>query len=558
MTGGRPTAPVVTRKRRIPVIWVIPALAVAIGIWLAWDTLSKEGPTITISFRAAAGLKAGESNLKFKDINIGTVSALRFSADHQRILVTVGTTAEMRDLLTDDSQFFIVKPELFAGSLRGIGTLLSGPFIEMVPGTSSQHDQHDFIGLEDPPVLEADTPGTTFLVKADRLGSLSVGSPVFFRDMSVGQVLGWDLGNMAENAMLHVFVRRPFDTYVNDSSRFWNASGIKIDLGGTGVSIEVASLKALLLGGIGFETPDPKAPPAVAADAFPLYNDHEAANAASYKRKIQCVAYFDGSVRGVAAGNEVTLRGLKVGHITGVSLKYDVARDAVVAPVTFDVEPERVVGVGRQVFTDRTQAVDALVAKGLRASLSSSNILTGQMLISLDFVKDAPVVKPALQDGYYVIPTTGGAGLSGLQASVGALLDKINTIPFDQIGASLNRTMSGLANVTDGPELKQSLTALTATLFSTRSLMHNFDTEGSPAFKHLPEIAANLQSTMLNANRLVLSLNEGYGDNTKFSRDLGRMMVELNDAVRSFRALADLLTRHPEALVRGRDNKGTE
>src|SRR5271156_4516488 len=182
-------ARVVGKKRRIPAIWIIPALAILIGLWLAWDTLSKQGPTITVTFETAAGLKAGESDVRYKDISIGTVKRLAFSSDHSRIIVTIGTTNEAAGLITDDTRFWIVRPQLSGGSLRGIGTLLSGPYIQVYPGKSRTVTRRAFVGLEDPPVLESDIPGTTFLVKADRLGSISAGSPVFFRDLTVGEVL---------------------------------------------------------------------------------------------------------------------------------------------------------------------------------------------------------------------------------------------------------------------------------------------------------------------------------------------------------------------------------
>jgi paraquat-inducible protein B len=339
MTEGLPQAHT-SHRRRLPVIWVIPVIAVAIGIWLAWDTLSKEGPTIEVSFEDAEGLQAGQSQLKFKDIVFGTVKDLRLTDDHNHVAVTIATTREAEPLLTDTTVFWVVKPRLFAGSISGLGTLLSGAYVGMLPAKTAGKPLRKFTGQEDPPVLEADVPGRTFLVKASRLGSISLGSPVFFHDLGVGEVLGWDLSNMAESVTLHVFVRAPFDGYVHDETRFWNASGLSIKLGGAGVDVQVESLRALLLGGVAFDTPASERHAAVSAPnhVFPLFANHEKANDASYTRTVDLVSYFPGSVSGLGAGSEVTMHGLVVGNVTDVRLAYDRTKDAVLAPVHYVAE----------------------------------------------------------------------------------------------------------------------------------------------------------------------------------------------------------------------------
>jgi len=197
------------RSRRISIIWLIPLVAVAIGAWLAWDTLSKEGPTIKISFDSGEGLQAGQSQLKYKDIVFGTVKSLALSPDQTHVVVTLATTRQAEPLLTDGTVFWVVKPRLFAGSISGIETLLSGSYIGMLPAATAGKSQREFVGREDPPVLGAHVPGHTFLLKSKRIGAVSVGSPIFFRDLGVGEVLGWDIADMAEYVTIHAFVRAP-------------------------------------------------------------------------------------------------------------------------------------------------------------------------------------------------------------------------------------------------------------------------------------------------------------------------------------------------------------
>jgi len=536
------------RSRRLSIIWIVPLVAVAIGAWLAWDTLSKEGPTIKISFDSGEGLQAGQSQLKYKDIVFGTVKSLALSPDQTHVIVTVGTTRQAEPLLTEGTVFWVVKPRLFAGNISGIETLLSGSYIGMLPAAAAGKTQREFVGREDPPVLGAHVPGRTFLLKSKRIGAVSVGSPIFFRDLAVGEVLGWDIADMAEYVTIHAFIRAPYDSYVHDQTRFWNASGVSVKLGGTGVEVQMESLKALLLGGVAFETPVADIHTAETPEdhIFPLFADRETANAASYTRKIPAISYFPGSVSGLAPGAAVTVHGLKVGEVTDVRLIYDAAKDAVLAPVRYEVEPERVVGVGKRVFNTDEESVRALLKQGLRASLQSANLITGQQNVALDFVTDAPPAEVTMDGPDFVVPATEGGGFSGLTASATELLNKVNTMPFDQIGKSLEGILKSVNDVAQGPQMKKSLTDLAGMIASAQGMIQRLDT------KQLPELVSGLDKTLTSANKLVLSLDSGYGDNTKFNRDLERVLVQANDSLRSIRALSDLLARHPEALIKGR------
>jgi paraquat-inducible protein B len=536
------------RSRRFSIIWIVPLVAVAIGAWLAWDTLSKEGPTIKITFDSGEGLQAGQSQLKYKDIVFGTVKSLELSPDQTHVVVTVRTTHEAAPLMIDGTIFWVVKPRLFAGNISGVETLLSGSYIGMLPTAEAGKGQRDFVGREDPPVLGAHVPGRTFFLKTKRIGAVSVGSPIFFRDLNVGEVLGWDIADMAEYVTIHAFVRAPYDSYVHDQTRFWNASGVSIKLGGTGVEVQMESLKALLLGGVAFETPaaEIRTAEATADHVYPLFADRDTANAASYTRQIPIISYFPGSVSGLAPGAAVTVHGLKVGEVTDVRLTYDPRKDAVLAPVRYEIEPERVIGVGKRIYNNDAATLDALLKKGLRASLHSASLITGQQNVALEFDPDAPPAEVSMDGPDYVVPATEGGGFAGLTASATELLNKVNTLPFDQIGKNLDGILKSVNDVAQGPQMKKALTDLAGMISSSQTLVRNLDT------KQLPELVSGLQKTLTSANKLVLSLDSGYGDNTKFSRDLQRLLVQTNDALRSISALSDLLARHPEALIKGR------
>jgi paraquat-inducible protein B len=543
---------VTRRSRRISIIWLVPVVALLIGAWLAWDTLSKQGPTITVQFDSAEGLQAGQSQLKYKDIVFGTVKKLELTPDKWHVVVTIETTREAEPLLTDKTVFWVVKPRLFAGSISGLSTVLSGSYVGLVPGQGGAK-KHDFVGQEDPPVLEEHTPGRVFELKSPRIGSISTGSTIFYRGIEVGEVLGWDVSHMAESVTIRAFVRAPYDAYVRDETRFWNDSGLSINLGAHGVQVEVQSLKALLFGGIEFDTApnDSASPQAAENHAFPLFADQDDAKSASYTRAVDGVSYFSGSVSGLAAGSEVTMHGMKIGEVTDVRLA-PVPAKGIVAVVRYQVQPERVVGVGKRTYKTDEEAVAAMLDLGLRASVESANLLTGQQVVALEFVADAPHADIVMDGKDFVVPTTEGGGFAGLAASASAVLSKVNTIPFAQIGANLNGVLGSVNQAVEGPELKAAVADLAATLAAAHDLVQKVSVGASPAAKQLPEIAATLQKALTNANKLAVSVDDGYGNDTKFHRDLDRLLVQTDEAVRGIRSLADLLSRQPEALIKGR------
>lgn len=555
-----PTAPIQTKARRRPsLIWLIPLVTIAIGGWLVWDTYAKRGPLITITFDQGEGLTAGQSLVKHRDVTLGTVTAVKLTPDMNHVNVTVQMTRDATPLISASTKFWIVRPRFFAGSLSGLGTLLSGPYIDLLPGAQGGKPQTHFTGLEDPPVLQSAVPGRTFLLKADHIGSVALGAPIFYRDLQVGQILGWDIGDMARSVTIHAFVRAPYDSYVHEDSRFWNASGLAIKMGADGVQVQVQSLDALLLGGVAFSTSDEAAGESEAAvDAtFPLYDNKDAADQAIYNRRVAFVAYFSGSVAGLGPGSPVTFQGLRIGEVKSVDMVYDQAANTVRAPVRFEVEPQRIKNIDVVAQRGPLANLRILVNSGLRAQIQKANLLTGQSEIALVVLPNAPKADITMQDTDIVFPTAPGA-FDSITSSVSALLAKINNLPFDQMSASITETLSGLSNLTNGAETKQAVASLAGTLAASQTLVRQLNTQVGPALKSLPGLTAQLKAAAGNLNTVLMSANTTYGGDSRFSRQLEQLMAQLNEMAQSFRALSDLLTSHPEALIRGRTNTGVE
>ena len=550
------------RRRPIPLVWIVPALAALIALWLAWDTYSKRGPTITILFDSGDGLQAGQSQLKFKDVVFGTVKAIAVTPDFNKVLVTVETTREAEPLLGEKTVFWIVKPQLFAGSFSGLDTLISGSYIGMVPSTEKGKRGQHFIGSQYPPILTTAVPGTTFTLETRKLGSLSLGSPIFYRGLEVGTVLGWDLSEMARHVSIHAFVKAPFDKYVHEDSQFWNASGISFKLGASGVEVQMESFRALLLGGIAFESrPDTKAPVAAANQPFQLYANQEAAQAAGYGRKLNMMSNFSGSVAGLQPGADVTLHGLKIGEVTDVGLVFDPKTDRILAPVHYRIEGDRIAGAAAAATSRGIPPgliAGEMVRRGFRATLQAPSLISGSKIIAIELMPDAPPAEMTRDGDVFVMPSVESGGFDSITRSANELLSKINRIDFAAIGSSIAGMAKGLDDTVNGPQLKNSLAALEKTMVEVQDIARKLDVGATPALARLPAIAADLQDTLAKASRLVGSANSAYGNDSKLNRELDRLLPQLTETARAFRALADLLSRHPEALIKGRTDTGKE
>jgi len=485
------------------------------------------------------------------------VEHIGLSPDLQRVVVTVRMNREAKPLLTDKAQFWIVKPRFFAGALTGLETLVSGAYIAFQPsgpgGTPKQH----FVGLETPPVLTSDVPGHTFLLQTARLGNISLGSPVFFHGLEVGEVLGWDIAPMADAVTLHAFVRAPFDQYVRDTTRFWNASGATVQLSANGLDVKLESLRALLLGGIAFETPsaEPGQPAAGQNRLFMMYGSQQEAEAAGFSYKISFVSYFSGSVSGLQASAPVTLRGIPIGEVKDVTLHYDKPSDSVLVAVRYEVQPERIAALKLPAANDLEATLRGAVQRGLRVRLDTTSVITGTKDLALEVDPHAPPAELGVQDGVFVLPVA-NTGSADIASAAAALMAKLQAIPFQEIGDNLNQTLAGMNDLVNGAQLRDAVASLRTTLANAQQLTTRLNRASGPLVNRMPAIAEQLDSAARRVNTLAASMQTGYGRDSAFADNLRRMMLQLTDTARSFRVLADLLTRHPESLIRGRANQG--
>jgi len=542
----------IKQRNRVSIVWLIPIVAGLVAIWLAYTTISEEGPTIHITFKTAEGLEAGKTKVKYKDVEIGQVETLEISDDVTHILVTASLNKGVEPHLNGDTRFWVVRPRFGAGGVSGLGTLVSGAYIEMDPGKGDDKVR-EFVGLEVPPEVRSDVPGRKFLLEADQLGSLGPGSPVYFRGLQVGEVMGFELAADHQGVLIPVFIRAPHDRLVQDRSHFWNASGIDVDVSADGVSVALESMQALLLGGIVFDTPatGDRQEPSAEGTTFRLYRNYASTKEASYTEKEKFLLHFDASVRGLSAGAPVELRGIRIGTVIDVHMEYDVESSDFTIPVTIEIEPQRVLVSGDRADYKPYKGAEALVHRGLRAQLKSGNLVTGQLYVSLDFYPDSPPTELKFGGLHPEIPTI-PSQLDEITRSVTGVLNEISKLPLKELAEDLRRTVQGMDKLVNAPQVLESVESLNKTMKAVEHMSVNLDREVTPMVAALRDTLDETQSTLGTVQATFKSAEGMIGNDSQLRYDLTRLLQELTETARSVRFLADYLEQNPNALISGK------
>jgi paraquat-inducible protein B len=410
-----------------------------------------------------------------------------------------------------------VRPRISGATVSGLGTLISGAYVGMEIG-QSKATKRAFVALAAPPVVTGDVPGRFFVLKTPDLGSLDVGTPLYFRRLDVGQVAAYALDKDGASLNVRVFVRAPYDQYVTQNTRFWQASGIDLSLTASGLSVQTQSLLSILVGGIAFETPS-TGPVLAAAEAdteFPLFRDREEAFKLPARNPQTYVVVFKESVRGLEPGAPVEFKGIRIGEVTDVRAQFDENTFQFSVPVTIRVDPASL-GVNligatpeENIGATHRRVIDALVSRGARAQLQSGSLLTGALFVAIEMFPDAPRASVDWSQEPPQLPTVPG-DIAAIEANVVSIIKKIDQMPIKGIGDDLRKALAGFDQ----------------TLVSARG-------------------------TLGNADRTLGSADKLIEPDSLLGSALGETLQEVNRAARSLRVLADYLERHPEALLRGK------
>jgi paraquat-inducible protein B len=528
---------VVAESRGFSLIWLIPVIAAVIGAWLAYTTITEQGPEITITFKTAEGLEAGKTKIKYRDVEVGLVEHVKISEDRTHIVLTASVEKDAANYLRDGTRFWVIKPRLDAGGISGLGTLVSGAYIEIEPGEGAA--KRDFKGLEKPPVIRVDEPGGKYVLVTDTLGSLSARTPVYYRGIRVGELLGHELAKDKRSLRVHAFVKAPFHELVRENSRFWNVSGIEVKAGADGMTIKTQSLQALLAGGVAFEslTPDTASPQAKNGATFQLFENKSDISESQITEKVPYLVHFDASVRGLSVGAPVEFRGIKIGSVRDIALKIELKTLQAGVDVIIDIEPQRIPmnAAQRGARPPPYVAMNALVKRGARAQLETGSLLTGQKLISLDFHPDRPQ-KELIKGGTYPEIPTIPSTVDQITDAATRILAKLEKLPLDVLVADLR----GMIRSTND------------TVKEAKKLVSGVRGESGELLKSITALAIAAKSMVGRAEKALASVDNLAGDKSEVRQQLATMLQELTDASRSIRQLADYLERHPEALIKGK------
>lgn len=524
--------PVITTKNptRLSLVWIVPILAMLIGASLILRTWLEAGPRIVIEFRTAEGLEPGKTEVRYKEVVVGRVEKVSLSDDRKKVLATVQLDRKVASIAVEDTTFWVVRPRIGTAGVSGLSTLFSGSYIGVDGGTSAK-ERSRFVGLEAPPYVLRGEPGRSFVLRAQDLGSLDVGSPLYYRRTRVGRVVGYALNPKNDELLVQVFVESPYESLVTQQARFWNVSGLDLTLNASGLTVNAQTLASVLAGGIAFERL-PGAitlPPSPAGTRFYLFNDRKAALAPPDGPALTIRMVYDQSVRGLAVGAPIDFLGIELGTVTSMRLQYDPVRKRYPMEVTADIFLLRLGAVRHAMLNTAatgpaadTLFLERLVDNGLRAQLRAGNLLTGQQYVALDFIAKAPRATLAINGGVPLVPTVPGT-LSELQSQIAEIVAKVSKVPFDEIGRDLQTTLGQARDTIRQltPEAQQALAEVQRTLTAVQ------------------ESFARLDRNVLDASAPV-------------QRNADQTMIELQRAALSLRVLGDYLQRHPEAILRGK------
>lgn len=515
-------------RKRLSLIWLVPLVAALIGLGLVVRTWLNTGTTITISFETAEGLENGKTEVRYKDVVVGKVRSIALNGDDSGVLVGVELTPESARLAVKDSRFWVVRPRVGIGGVTGISTLLSGAYIGVDVGREKEV-QKQFEGLEKPPAVTHDQQGRQFTLITTDAGSITIGAPVYYRRVAVGQVVDSTLDTDGRQITSKVFIQAPYDRFVTRNTRFWNAGGVDLAVSSEGLRLNTQSLATVLAGGIAFQAPDPNNPgePAPADQRFDLYAKISEALAPTDGPSVDALLVFRQSTRGLSVGTPVDFSGLVIGEVKSMQPQYDSAKQSFYTTVMVELFLERL-GPAYKTLTaldssggrPSLKVLQRFINQGLHAQLRSGNLLTGQQYVALFFKPGSTrKIGSTPEDSAPEIPTAPGS-LEEIQTQIESIVTKFDKIPFEALANDLRGTLNNAS-----------------------SLLKTLDQEVAPQAK----------KTLADAGAAIKSLDQNLtSPESPLQQDTRRTLEQLNRTAASLRTLAEYLEQHPEALLRGR------
>lgn len=481
-------------SRRISAVWLIPLIALAISLAVAWRSYNDRGPTIEIVLDSAAGVTAGATTLRYRDVQFGVVEKLGFTPDLRQVVLTARIDKDMARYLDDSAQFWVVRPSVTAQGVTGIETVLSGVYIEAQWSGEAGARVERFTALPRAPLTPAGTAGRRVTLRAPDGGSLAVGAPVLFKKIAVGRVESVELQPTGE-IQVALFVNAPYDAFLTQGVRFWNASGFSIQLGAGGASLNVESLISLLQGGVSFAQVDADATPAPDGRVFDLFASESAARQNAVETlpgaRVSLDIFLHGSVAGLQPGAPVIFRGVTVGDVAALEPIVEGEGDQrrLSMRATLSIAQQRL-GLPAEASADQALALlNDLVDQGLRARLASAGLLSQTLQVELSEMPDAPPARMNLEALPHPILPSAPADSSGLSASAEGLMNRLSSLPIEELMTTVTTLVGNVNALVTSPEVRSAPENVGALIADIREVVETSGIKDTPA-----QIAATLAS----------------------------------------------------------------
>lgn len=543
----------IKQKKLTNWLWLLPIAALGVGLWLAYNRLSTTGPEISIVFKSAEGLNAGNTKLRYKELDVGTVTDVVLSDDLSHVIVQAQMLNTAVPLLREDTQFWVVKPQISASGVSGLETILSGSYIAIDPGKSDSKARK-FTGLEDIPLVTPSEPGLRIRLVTENAAGINVGTPLYYRGIKVGQVEQIKFDTDFSHLNLTVFIRAPYDALISTNTKFYNIGGFSFDVSTSGINLELNSLETLVLGGITFTTPASFITDSNKVDnnsVFTLYHSEKDSKTLNTFNKEYYVIYFDDSTRGLTSGRPVVLNGIKIGEVIDVRLLYDEAINQTVVPVLVEIQPDLIDTADHE---PAENLIAQMVANGLQASIETANLITGQKMIALAlYSDDIQTIKDDDYSSYQVLPSR-STGLSKLTEDIGEIITTVKELPLDKLfvqasvaaGKAAN-SMQSLNDIFDSPEISNIGQSIQSSINKFNGTMNSLQNLSKTTQQVLNELSKQLKQVTTQLERTLY----GLSPESSMYYTIQDTLETLKRTAKSVDSITTLLNQKPNALIFG-------
>ena len=488
------------------VIWVIPVLALLVALGVAWKSYTDRGPLILVEFENGAGISAGETELKYRDVTVGKVERVGFTQGLGKVTAQIRVEKDVAPYIDNAAVFWIVQPEVTAQGITGLSTVLSGVHIE-----GSWDDQigafsNRFQGASEPPLIRPGQEGLEIAFRTVANGQLTDNAPILYKGIEVGRVGRAKIAPRGNFAIVEAIIFEEHRTLVNQTTRFWDASGFSVNIGPAGAEIDFSSLATLIGGGVTFDTFVSGGELVQDGTVFEIFPDKETARNsvfnASEVEPLKVSVIFDDNISGLAVGAAVELSGLKIGEVEALSgiVDYDQFGDSRVRlNANLSIQPARLGLPGEVTADNALNFLQDRVANGLRARLASASLLTGGLKVELVMVPDAPAARLVAEPNDQPLMPTTKSETSDAAATVEGVFSRINNLPIEELlNSAISFLNSAEAFVAD-EDLRETPQDLRELLAEFKGLVTSDDVKNIPV---------TLNATLVRVEKLVATLEE--------------------------------------------------